>query len=120
MVPEAIFLDCCIVSLMGHVYGGGQITLYTEVRKESVCHLAILKLEHGFHRELMEAHNSSSDEPIIAIKSLIQQDAGRKSHERGTIGDNRTNYGHDPDLFVLRLVRASAYCCLDFREFLEC
>jgi hypothetical protein len=69
---------------------------------------------------LIEAHNSSSNEPVITVKILVQQDAGRKSCERGAIRDNRTNYGHDPDLFVLRLVRAFADGSLDFREILDC
>jgi hypothetical protein len=65
---------------------------------------------------LIEAYNGSSNEPVIAFKSLVQQDAGRKPYEGGTIRDNRANYGHDPNLVILRLVRAFADGSLDFRE----
>ena len=120
MFPEAFLLDCYVVRLIDHILGGGRRTLYPEVRKENVCDLAILKLEISFHKELMEAHNSSSDEPVIAVKSPGQKEAGGKPYKASTIGDNGTNYGHDPDLLVLRLFSASAYCCLDLRESLDC
>ncbi len=69
---------------------------------------------------MIEAYNSSSYEPVIAFESLIQQDACRKPYECGTIRDNSANYGHDPDLLVLRLVGALADGSLDFGEFLNC
>jgi len=68
---------------------------------------------------LKVAYNSSSNEPVIAAKSLVQKNAGRKPYECGTIRDNRAYYGHDPDLFVLRLVGAFADGSLDFREILD-
>lgn len=44
---------------------------------------------------------------------------GRKPYESGTIRDSRGCYGHDPDLFVLRLVWTFADSSLDFREILD-
>ena len=100
--------------------GRGRYTFYTKGSEESFCQLAILKLERCFYGGLIEAYNSSSNEPVIAAKSLVQEDAGRKSDECGTIRDNRAHYGHDPDLLVLGLVRAFADGSLDFREILDC
>jgi hypothetical protein len=69
---------------------------------------------------LIEAYNSSSYEPVIAVKSLVQKDAGTKPYERGPIRNDRTDYSHDPDLLVLRLVGTFADGRLDFREVLGC
>ena len=99
--PKPFFSTVNPVNLMCHTTGRGRNTLYTKGSEESLCQLAILELERRFYGGLIEAYNSSSNEPVIAAKSLVQQDAGRKPYECGTIRDNRANYGHDPDLFVL-------------------